>query len=159
MGLFDVLSGRKPLFRSDSIKQAIVDIERDFSNLINSTPKHNEQRFPRANPQVYADAYAQDTDTTPRAAARYTLTRLQPVKVADTRNVEKRIFFTVVRPGQTAFVSHDRIRLQHSQQGIQEGIPVTNAGVGEPALTVMPWQGEMWCVGSVDGMVVDVEMS
>lgn len=159
MGLWDVLTGRKPLMRSTEFHQRVLDVEQGYESLINSTAPYKQRKFPSANAAVIEAAYIEDTKARPSAAARFTLDTKAPVKVADTQGAEKRIFITVIGVGTTAFVSHNRLRLLNKAAGINEGIPFTNAGVGEPALATVPWSGEMWAIGDTDGMLVDVEMS
>lgn len=158
MSLLDILTGRKPLFKSDEFKQRIVDVEQGYARLINSNVQHNEARKPPANPAYLAAAIAEDNKSTPRAAQRYTLDTITPIKVCDTQGERRRIYVTVIKVGTTAYFSHEPIRLRNVQAGIREGVPVTNAGAGQPGLEQMPWQGAMYAIGSTTGMLIDIEM-
>lgn len=159
MSLWEVITGKQPLLRPRG--QTLIDVERGYQELINSTRDYHFRRFPNANPQAYVEAEKADNATRPRASARYTLTTRQPVKVCDTQGETRKVFFTVIGVGTTAFVSHDRIRLQNNLQGTNEGVPITSNvnNLGSPQLTAIEWNGEMWAIGDTDGMLVDVEMS
>lgn len=166
MSLWDVLTGKQPLMKPRGA--VLVDIENEYRLLINSTTPYQWRKKPDASPAVLAAAIAEDNRVRPRSYARYTLFPGTPTKVADTQGEEKTIYVTVPGVGQTCFISHDRVRLQNSQGGITEGIPLTNSGLGEPGRYFLQWNGEMWAIadpatvdgfGNRTGMTVDVEMS
>jgi hypothetical protein len=157
MTFWEVVTGQKPLMKPTP--RQILDVEQGYEALINSTTPYGQRYKPMPSAGVAEAEYQASTRARASAEARYTLNTTAPVKVADTQGEQKRIFFTVVGVGTTAFVSHNRLRLLNISGGVHEGIPITNAGTGEPALTTLPWEGEMWAVGDTDGMLVDVEMS
>jgi hypothetical protein len=158
MTLWDVISGRKPLLKSESIKQAISEIETDFAALINAQGANNWRRGATPSPSlVIADQQANENPIQ-QAAARFTLSATLPIKIGDTHTERRKFAITVPQQGQTAFISHNRLRLTNQAGGINEGIPITAGAVGEPALTSLDWIGEIWAIGSADGVLIDVEM-
>ena len=160
MSIVDILTGRQPLFKSTKFKQRIVDVEQDYVRLLNTDVKNRSLIYsPKANQTYIDEAIAQDNKSQPRAAASYTLSTITPIKVCDTQGEIRKVILTCVKVGTTAYISHDRIRLTSVTQGIRSGVPVTNTGAGQPALNIVEWQGEMWAIGSVANMVLDVEMS
>jgi hypothetical protein len=160
MSIVDILTGRQPLFKSTTFKRRVVDVEQDYVRLVNTDVKNRSLIYsPKANQSYIDEAIAEDNKSQPRAAQSYTLNTITPIKVCDTQGEMRKVILTCIKIGTTAYVSHDRIRLTNFTQGIRNGVPVTNAGAGQPNQTTVTWQGEMWAVGSVANTLLDVEMA
>lgn len=158
MSIVDILTGKLPFWKSTGFLHKVTEVEAEFAALINSTVPHNWQKHPAANPEYVAEAQALDNAGGPRSAGQYTLLQNPPIKIADTQGQRRKIYITVIRTGQTCFVSHDPIRLRNNYGGVREGVPITNAATGQPLAESLDWQGEMYAVGSLDGVRIDVEM-
>src|SRR6267142_2961148 len=142
MGLLDVLSGKKPLFKSC---KPTSSLESRLSVLLNSQSAHNQQYIPApsANTERYNESAAMRKPAS--VSGRYTLNTSTRTKILDTDGAQWDVFITVPGVGTTAYASHDAIRILNSSGGLHEGIPLTpnpnSLGVIGP--NVLKWRGEM----------------
>jgi hypothetical protein len=159
MSIIDILAGRKKLFRSDSIRQAIVDIEQEFTGLINGDVHHNWVKKPAPSGQVWDEAVASTIPKTPVVSSRFTISIGDRIKIYDTGGERKNVYIRVLQNGVTIYISHNPNRLLNSNANAQEGIPITSAqqnleGIGYQTIR---WNGEMWATSDTNNAQVDVE--
>lgn len=90
---------------------------------------------------------------------RRTLDATNPVKLGEFQCCHETVVITVLNPGQTAFISHQRATLLLQSGGTQEGIPLTSTnGDGGGPIHRIRWNGELWALGAGASFVpIDVE--
>jgi hypothetical protein len=159
VSLLDVLSGKVPLFRSTSQRNAINEIETDYARLINRQTSNNYRRKPFPSDGVIAEAIQKETNPQSFVSGRFTLNPNTRTKILDSGDDQWTIYITIPGPGQTAFATHSGIRAIQTSTAIHEGVPIINNPPGQtrPGPTQLLWTGELWLSGDTPGMVVDIE--
>lgn len=90
---------------------------------------------------------------------RITLNATQPRKLGSF-TCQTAVHISVPNAGQSMWIAHDSQTLKRNvgTPSLQEGIPLVQGNTPPVAYSNgILWQGDLWAIGSVDGMTIDVE--
>lgn len=158
IGLVDILSGAMP-FRKPS-KRIMTSIEQEFSSFINRGNLFNRQGYkPCPSHDILAAETHIEQVRKPLLSTRYTLSATIVTKVFDTGTEQRKIWVTIVTPGATAYLAHSKLKLAFGVgQADKPGTPITAIVGAVPSPQGIDWTGELWALGDTDGMLMDVEV-